>query len=198
MTPAAAIDHLLIRKHRCALWTPIHFALLAVGESLLVELEEEPLVPLVIFRKAGRDLARPVVGKAKALHLRLHVGDVAQRPLTWRRVRGNGRVLRRQSKRIPAHGMENVVAVHPHVAGKRVPNGVVAHVPHMQSPGRIRQHLKHVVLWLGGIHLRGIKRRIVLPALEPLFFDFVRVVALVFSAFAIAGHSCFLFLRHRS
>src|SRR2546421_3554847 len=43
-----------------------------------------------IFRKAGRDLARPVVGKAKALHLRLHVGDIAKRPLTWWSVGGDG------------------------------------------------------------------------------------------------------------
>src|SRR5207244_8539593 len=83
------IDHLLIRKHRCALWTPIHFARLAIGKSLLVELEEEPLIPPVILGKAGRNLARPVVREAEALHLRLHVGDIAKRPLTWWSVGGD-------------------------------------------------------------------------------------------------------------
>src|SRR5207244_3114385 len=30
-----------------------------------------------------------------------------------------------------------------------VRNYAIGDAPHMQSPGRIRQHLKHVVLWLG-------------------------------------------------
>src|SRR5579872_1066632 len=86
MAPAASVNHLLVREHGCALRTPVHLALLAVDQSLLVELQKEPLVPAVIIGQTGGDFARPVVGKAEALHLRLHVGDIAERPLAWRSV----------------------------------------------------------------------------------------------------------------
>ena len=65
--PAAAIDHLLVREHGLALRAPVHAALLAVGESALVHLEEEPLVPAVVFGRAGSDLAPPIVAEAQAL-----------------------------------------------------------------------------------------------------------------------------------
>src|SRR5579872_5164303 len=81
MPPAAAVDNLLISKNGGALRTPVHLALLAVGQSLFVKLQEEPLIPSVIFGQAGRDFPRPVVAEAEALHLRLHVGDVAKSPL---------------------------------------------------------------------------------------------------------------------
>ena len=145
--PAAAVgQHLLVGQHGGALRTPVHLALLAIGQPALQELQEEPLVPAVVIRQAGGDFLRPVVGKAQALHLRLHLGDVAQRPLARRRLVLDGRVLRRQAERIPAHGMKHVVALHPHVARQRVANGVVAHVAHVQRARRIRQHLQHVVL----------------------------------------------------
>ncbi len=179
VAPAASVDDLLVGQHRRALRAPVHLALLAIDQSLLVELEEEPLVPAVVIGQAGGDLARPVVGEAEALHLRLHVGDVAERPLARRRVVGDGGILRGQAERIPSHGMKHVVAVHPHVAGERVADRVVAHVPHVQRARGIGQHLEDVIFLLGRVGLGGVERGILLPALEPLLFDGLRVVALV-------------------
>jgi len=47
-------------------------------------------------------------------------------------------------KRVPAHGMEDVVSAHPHMARQGIADGVIAHVSHMQRAGRIRQHFQHV------------------------------------------------------
>ena len=179
MPPAAAVHDLLVGQHGRALRTPVHLALLAVRQSLLEELEKEPLIPAVVLRKTGRNLARPVVGEAEPLHLRLHVGDVAQRPLArWRVVLDRG-IFRRQSERIPSHGMKHVVAIHPHVARQRIANRIVAHVPHVQRARGIGQHFENVILLLGRVGLGGVKRSILLPALEPFSLNALRVIALV-------------------
>jgi len=75
--------------------------------------------------------------------------------------------------------MQHVVSVHPHIAGERVADGIVAHVPHVKCARRIRQHLQHVILGLGGVLLRHVERRILLPARGPFFLDLLRVIALV-------------------
>ncbi len=201
VTPAASVDHLLIRQHRRALRTPVDSALLAIRQTLLVELEKEPLVPAVIVRQAGGNLAGPVVAKAEAVHLRLHFGDVAQGPLAWRRVVLNRRIFRRQTKGIPAHGMEHVVPVHPHVAGQRVADRIVTHVSHVQRAGGIGQHFEDVVFLLGGVGFGGVEAGIALPALEPLRFHALRVVAVVVSSLSAAGDGALflhlVLLRHR-
>ncbi len=138
-------DDLLVGQHGGAFRTPVDFALLAISQAFLVELEKEPLIPAVVIGQAGGDFAGPVVGEAEALHLRLHFGDVAERPLARRSVVLDGGVFRGQAEGIPAHGMKHVVAVHPHVAGEGVANGVVAHVSHVQRARGIGQHFEHVV-----------------------------------------------------
>ena len=58
--PAAALDHLLVGEHRLVDRVPVHHAGLLVGEALLEQAREEPLVPLVVVGLAGGELARPV------------------------------------------------------------------------------------------------------------------------------------------
>ena len=73
--------------------------------------------------------------------------------------------------------MQHVVAIHPHVAGQGVADGVVAHVPHVERARRIGQHLEHVVLLLTRVQaLGGIEVGIVVPALGPFLFDGLRMV----------------------
>ena len=149
MPPAHPAHHLLVRQHGSALRTPVHLALLAIRQSRFVELQKEPLIPAVVIRQAGRNLARPVIGEPKALHLHLHGRNIRQRPLLRRSVVLDRRILRRQSERIPPHGMKHVVAVHPHVASQRVADRIIAHVSHVQRAGRVGKHLQNVILRLG-------------------------------------------------
>ena len=122
MAPAAAIHHLLIRQDSSALGTPVDLALLAISQAFLVELEEEPLIPLVVFRQAGSDFAGPIVCETQAGHLGFHSGDVLQSPLAGWRIVCDRRVLSWKPERIPSHGMEHVIAIHPRIAGQCIPN----------------------------------------------------------------------------
>ena len=60
--PADAINtlNLFAREGHLARWAPINWGLLAIGDTLLVELEEDPLVPAEVDRIAGDDLGVPV------------------------------------------------------------------------------------------------------------------------------------------
>ena len=57
----------------------------------------------------------------------------------------HGRVFRRHAERVPAHGVQDIVALGAHVAGDDIAHGVVAHMAHMDAPGRIGEHLQHIV-----------------------------------------------------
>ncbi len=174
VAPAHPARHLLVGQHGGALGAPIHQPLLAVGQAALEEAQEQPLVPAVVLRQAGGDLARPVVAEAEALVLALHVGDIGQRPGAGMGVVLDGGVLRRQAKRVPAHGMEHVQAAHPEIAGEGVADGVVAHVAHVQRAAGIGQHLQHVVLGRTGIGAgKGVGGG---PAFGPLGLEAGRLV----------------------
>ncbi len=146
--PAAAVDHLLVGEHRLVDRIPVDDLRLLVGDALVEQLQEEPLVPLVVARIAGGELARPVQREAERLHLRLHVGDVVARPGGRRDALVDGGVLRRQAEGIPAHRHQHVVALHAQVARHHVVDGVVAHVPHVQLARRVRKHRARVELAL--------------------------------------------------
>ncbi len=64
--PAAAVDHLLVGEHGLVDRVPVDDAGLLVGDALFQHLQEQPLVPAVVLRLAGRDLARPVDCQADA------------------------------------------------------------------------------------------------------------------------------------
>ena len=98
VAPAASVDHLFVGQNRGAPGAPVHPALLAIGQAFFKELDEKPLVPFVVLGQASGDFTGPVVGEAKAPHLRLHGGNIAQRPFAGRGVVLDSGVLSRQSE----------------------------------------------------------------------------------------------------
>ncbi len=118
----------------------------AIGQALLHQPREQPLLPAVIVRVAGGQLALPVVAEAEARELPLHVGDVGLGPLRRRDTVFDGGVFRRQAEGVPAHRLEHVLAQHALVASDDVADGVIAHMPHVQPPGRVREHRQAIEL----------------------------------------------------
>ena len=77
VTPAAAVHHLLVGEHGGAFGAPVDQRLFAIGQAALQHLEEEPLVPAIIFGIAGGDFAVPIVAEAEAAMRSLHVRDLS-------------------------------------------------------------------------------------------------------------------------
>jgi hypothetical protein len=149
--PATAVDDLLVGQHGLVHRVPVHHLGLALGDALLEHAQEDPLVPLVVFRGAGGQLAAPVDGKAQRLELLLHVGDVVVGPLGGRHPVLDRGVFGGQAEGVPAHGLQDVEALHLVEAGQHVADGVVAHVPHVQLARGVREHGQAVVLGPGRI-----------------------------------------------
>jgi len=61
--------------------TQVDLGVLAIQKAAFEHLDEEPLVPLVVFRRAGSDLALPIVAETHPLQLSAHRVNVFKRPL---------------------------------------------------------------------------------------------------------------------
>src|SRR5689334_6861941 len=93
--PAMPIDHLLVRQYGLARGTPIHKRVFFVRQVRLKELEKNPLIPSIVFRRASGDLAFPVVRESHALELILHVKNVFIGPRLRMNTPFDRRILRR-------------------------------------------------------------------------------------------------------
>ena len=87
----------------------------------------------------------------------------------------DGGVLGRQAERVPAERMQDVEAAHPLHARDDVADHVVADVPDVRVPGRVREHLEAVELRPGGI-LGDLEGARVAPAVLPLLLDCLGLV----------------------
>ncbi len=144
--PAAAVDDLFVGQHGLVHRVPVDDLRAPLGDAGLQHLQEQPLVPLVVVRRTGGDLAAPVDGQAHGLHLALHVGDVVVGPLRRRHLVLHRRVLGRQPEGVPAHRHQHVQALHAQLAREHVVDGVVAHMPHVQLAAGVGQHRAGVEL----------------------------------------------------
>ena len=143
--PAAAVDHLLVGEHGAIDGIPVHLAELALDQTRAQEVDEHRLLVLVVGRVAGRDFTRPVQRQPHRLELRLHRRDILVGPCLGMDLAFHGGVLRWHPEGVPAHGMEHIETHGALVARDHVAHRVVAHVPHMDAPRRIGEHLQHVV-----------------------------------------------------
>ena len=129
--PAAAVDNLLVGQYGLVVRAPVHRGGFFVHQAFFVQLGEELLLPAVVFRGAGRQLAAPVIAEAQHFELVFHVGDVVVGPRRWRGVVFYRRAFRRQTERIPANWLQDVFTQHTLIAGNHVADGVVTHVTHV-------------------------------------------------------------------
>ena len=129
--PAAAVDNLLVRENGLVIRAPVNGRGLLVHQAFFIQLGEELLLPAVVFRGAGCQLAAPVIAEAQHFELVFHVGDVVVGPRRWRGVVFYRRPFRRQTERIPANWLQDVFTQHALIAGNHVADGVVTHVTHV-------------------------------------------------------------------
>ena len=115
-TPAASVDHLFVGEHRFINRVPVNDLSFAIADALFQHFQEHPLVPAIVFRRAGGNFTRPVKREAKRLHLIFHFSDVVKRPLGGSDAMVNGGVFRRKAESVPTHRRHHVVALHAKVA----------------------------------------------------------------------------------
>ena len=141
---AATLDHLFVGQHGLTRRAPVHRRFLLESEALVVELDEEPLGPLVVVGPAGGQLPAPIDGHAQTPELPVDRGDGAFGELGRMLARLDGDVLGVQPERVVAHGVQHPLTLVAAEAGYHVAHGVVLHVTHMGATRRIGEHLEHV------------------------------------------------------
>ena len=173
---AVAVDHVgaLARRQRRPLPAVVEIACagLEFGDQLgdrarlvgggvepgVVDLQEDPLRPLVELDVGGGEAAPGVVAEAQPAQLAPEVDDVGL-GAGARVGAGLHRVLLGgQAERVEAQRVQHVAARHPEVAGVDVGGDVAERVTDVQPLARrVREHVLHEHLVVG--HRRSVRRR---------------------------------------
>ncbi len=143
--PAAAVDHLLVGQHRLIDRIPIDFSELALHQPRAEKVEKHPLLVLVIVGLAGRDLTPPIEREPHGFELRPHSGDVLIGPGLGMDLAFDGGIFRGHAERIPSHGMQHVETGRALEPRNHVAHGVIAHVPHVDTPRGVGEHLQDII-----------------------------------------------------
>ena len=146
---------------------------------MLIQLQEDPLGPLVVLRIGGVDLPVPVKGEAQGLELCPEVIHVVLGHDGGVDVVLHCEVLGRQTKSIPSHGVQHVVAVLAALTAYHIQRGVAAGMTHMQTcAGGVGELHQGIELGLIVVDL-GMEGLFVLPDLLPLgLYGFVIILHL--------------------
>ena len=174
-TPAGAVDDLLVGQHRLAGLAPVDRGHLLIDQPFFVHFDKKQLFPSVVLIVAGGEFAVPVVAEAHALQLFLHVVDVFVGPLGRMGVVLDRRILGGQAESVPAHGVQDIEALHPLVAGHHIADGVVADMAHVNAARRVGEHLQEIIFGPAGVFACGIGL-VVKPVAAPFVFDGLEIV----------------------
>ena len=171
------VDDFFVGQDRAQGRTPVDRHLCHIGQTALVQFEENPLRPAIVVGITGRNLPVPIVGKAQGLDLTPKGRDIAGRCFPRVRTRLNRILFRGQSERVPAHGMQDIQSPHALVTGQDIGCGIAFRVSDVQSGGtRIREHVQDVVFLLLTVDL-GAKSLVFKPVTLPFRLDDIRLIA---------------------
>ena len=170
-------QHLLVREHGLIVRTPLHGGALAIREAALEEEQELPLLPAVVRRVVRRERAVPVVRPANAAHRARDVLDVPLRALTRVDALLDRGVLGGQAEGVESLRVQHVHAVARTEASDDIADRVDEHVPDVQRPRGIREHLEDVAL-RPALLVRDVERLRVRPDALPALLDRLCVVLL--------------------
>ena len=139
---------------------------------MLIHLNEDPLGPLIVIGIDGGNLFAPVVGEAKGLDLILEVRDVLPGEDLRMLVVLDRELLSRKAEGIPAHWMEDVIALHSLHTADDVSGRISLRVSDMKTlAGWIREHIQRVEFWFGEIVSVAIIGVLIRPDFAPLLLN---------------------------
>ncbi len=173
---AHAIDDLFIGKADLAGSAPVDCCFFLIRQAPFKQLQENPLCPFIVFRIRGIDFPGPVKGKAQRFHLRLKAGNILLRNNLRMNFILYGIVFSGKSKRVPAHGKQDIISLQPSLAGNDIHCGIWTGMSHMKPlPRRIGKFDQCIIFWLRLI-LRHLKCAFLIPDRLPLFFNYLWMI----------------------
>ena len=185
---AMAADHLLVGQDGLVDRAPVDIAVFAVGQSPLVEAQEQPLVPAVILRVGRVQPPRPVERHriaAERGRLRLDVGVC---PVGRVGVIADGCVLGGQPERVPADGVQHVVTAVEVIPRYRVRDRVRLRVTHVQVARGVGEHVQEIGPRPGVGRVVARPEQVHPgPPRQPFLLDLARVIVLLCPLGTVGG-----------
>ncbi|CAB4584323.1 unannotated protein [freshwater metagenome] len=172
----AVRQDLFVREDRLVYRVPVDPGILAIRQTLFVQLEEQPLVPLVILGVGGMQHPRPVERGRVTLHRGALLSDVLVGPLSRVHAPLDGRVFGGKSKGIPPDGVQNLIAAKPPISREDVAERIDLGVTHVQVARRIREHVQDVLVRARVVSVRNIEGSFGFPHGSPLRFHPAEIV----------------------
>ena len=170
-TFAFAVNHLFVCDDGVAGRTPVDGRQLLISQSVLVKLNKQPLRPLVIFGRGGVKFRVPIEHRTHVFQLTFHRGYIFHRAVKRMNTRLYSVVFGRQTERVEAHRLENVVAFHALITRVRIGKTVVVPMPQVQICARgVGEHFESVIFFLFRVVLEGVNF-VLRPDFVPFFFD---------------------------
>ncbi len=167
--PAATVDHLFVGKHGLIHRVPVDLGGLARHQPLLEEIDKQHLLAVIVIHVTGGELAAPVERQTERLQLIAHHRDVLIGPLLGVHLVLHRRVFRRHAERVPAHRVQHIVAPGALVARDHIAHRVIARVADVNAPGRIGEHLEHIV-FRPPVIIAGLEQLCLVPGFLPAGF----------------------------
>ena len=173
---ALAALAVLVGEDHLAVGAVVHQSLVPESQSVVEQLQEDPLGPLVIVFIRGIDHAVPVEGESDLLQLVREMMDVVVRGDTGMLIRLYGIVLSRKAESVEADGEQDIVPLHPALPGDDLQSGICLDMADMHACaagiGELHQSVE--------LRLRGIVHRVedlgLQPSGLPLRLDFFKVI----------------------
>ena len=173
---AHALDYFLVGKHALAAGAPVHGHGRLIRQSVFVELEENPLGPLIIIGVRGIDDPIPVEGIAQHMELTGKVLDILPGYDGRMDMVFDCKVLGGQTKGVEADGEQYVFALHALFPGNGVHCRVGTGMPYMQTcAGGVGKLHQCIEFFLIRAVFRG-KHLAVSPDLLPFLFDGSKII----------------------
>ena len=123
-------------------------------------------------------LSIPVIRKTKLFKLQAHFFYIIPGPDIRMYSVLYSCVFGRKAKRVPSHGMQDVISVHLFKPCHHVSYRVISYMPHMELSRRIREHLEAVIFFLGLIFF-GVEAVVFLPIFLPFLFYLFETVSFI-------------------
>ena len=173
---AHAVYNFLVGQNDLAAGAVVDGGSLFISQTVLVQLQEDPLGPLVVFGVSGVDLAVPVKAQAQCLQLALEAGHVLGGHDFRVDVVFQGIVLGRQTKSIPAHRVQDIIAALTLFACHNIQRGIAAGVANMQAGRRrVREFYQCIELGFGMVDL-SMEGVFILPYLLPFGLNGLEII----------------------
>ena len=173
---AHAVYNFLVGQNDLAAGAVVDGGSLFISQTVLVQLQEDPLGPLVVLGVGGVDLAVPVKAQAQCLQLALEAGHVLGGHDFRVDVVFQGIVLGRQTKSIPAHRVQDIIAALTLFACHNIQRGIAAGVANMQAGRRrVREFYQCIELGFGMVDL-SMEGVFILPYLLPFGLNGLEII----------------------